>query len=138
MTTALLICDEPDLLQSEMESAWAKIEEAHERSGIGNLVRPSDLYLPPDEWWERATAVAGADLEHLGIARGDAETVELQSQPSPRFHGSIPAMLEEVKKHVAENRRVMVVAPNMGELERLADFFTEYGSFSPGHAHSWK
>jgi len=127
MTTALLICDEPDLLQSEMESAWAKIEEAHERSGIGNLVRPSDLYLPPDEWWERATAVAGADLEHLGIARGDAETVELQSQPSPRFHGSIPAMLEEVKKHVAENRRVMVVAPNMGELERLADFFTEYG-----------
>jgi transcription-repair coupling factor (superfamily II helicase) len=127
MPNALFICDEPDLLQSEMESAWAKIEEVHERSGIGNLVRPSDLYVPPDEWWRRIKSTAGADVEHLGLTRGDAETVELQSQPSPRFHGSIPAMLEEVKKHVAENRRVMVVAPNMGELERLADFFTEYG-----------
>src|SRR5437764_7447130 len=36
-------------------------------------------------------------------------------------------MLEEVKKQLSENRRVVVVAPNIGELERLADFFTEYG-----------
>jgi transcription-repair coupling factor (superfamily II helicase) len=127
MPNASLICDEPDALRSELESTWAKIEEAHERSGIGNLVRPSDLYVPPDEWWNRTQTVPGADLEHLGLMSEGVETVELQSQPSPRFHGSIPAMLEEVKKHVTENRRVMVVAPNMGELERLADFFTEYG-----------
>ena len=127
LPNASLICDEPDALRSELESAWAKIEEAHERSGIGNLVRPSDLYVPPDDWWNRIQTVPGAHLEHLGLMSAGVETVELQSQPSPRFHGSIPAMLEEVKKHVAENRRVMVVAPNMGELERLADFFTEYG-----------
>jgi len=36
-------------------------------------------------------------------------------------------MLEEVKKQIAQNRRVLVPAPNTGELERLAYFFTEYG-----------
>ncbi len=72
-------------------------------------------------------AAPGADIEHLGVTRPGTESVEFHTQPSPRFHGSIPAMLEEVKKHVAENRRVLVVAPNIGEMERLADFFTEYG-----------
>jgi transcription-repair coupling factor (superfamily II helicase) len=35
-------------------------------------------------------------------------------------------MLEEVKKHLGASRRVLVAAPNTGELERLADFLTEY------------
>ena len=125
---ASVIADEPDLLQSEFDAAWTKIEEAHERSGIGNLVRPEDIYLPPDEWLTRLQSAPGADFEHLGLTRPDEiETVEIHSQPSPRFHGSMPHLLEEVKKQIAENRRVLVAAPNIGEVERLADFFTEYG-----------
>jgi transcription-repair coupling factor (superfamily II helicase) len=128
LPNAAVIADEPELLNAEFASAWERIEDAHEHSGIGNLVRPEELYVPPDEWWPRLQASAGADFEHLGVTRSDAaETVEFQSQPSPRFHGSIPNMLEEVKKQLAENRRVIVAAPNTGELERLADFFTEYG-----------
>ncbi len=128
MPNASVIADEPDLLKNEFEAAWAKIEEAHERSEIGNLVRPEDLYLPPDEWLHRLQSAPGADLDHLGVTRSDEiETVEFHSQPSPRFHGSIPHLLEEVKKQIAENRRVLVAAPNIGEVERLADFFTEYG-----------
>ena len=100
---------------------WERIEAAHERSGIGNLVRPEELYVPPDEWWKRFQTSAGVDLEHLGVTRSDAiETLEFPSQPSPRFHGSIPNMLEEVKKQLAENRRVIIATPNTGELERLA------------------
>jgi len=125
---ASVIADEPEQLKSESETMWARIEEAHERSGVGNLVRPHDLYLAPEEWLSRVQSAPGADLEHLGITRSDEiETVEFQSQPSPRFHGSIPHLLGEVKKQIAENRRVLVAAPNIGEVERLADFFTEYG-----------
>ena len=129
LPNACVIADEPELLKSEIESAWEKIEDAHERSEMGNLVRPAELYVPPGEWWPRLQAAAGADFEHLGVTRSDdRETVEFHSQPSPRFHGSIPNMLEEVKKQLAENRRVIVATPNTGELERLADFFTEYGA----------
>jgi transcription-repair coupling factor (superfamily II helicase) len=124
---AAVIADEPELLTVELEQFWERVSEAHERSGVGNLVRPSDLYVSPEEWPKKVRSIPGVDLEHLGVTRGDdLETVELHSQPSPRFHGSIPMMLEEVKKHLAANRRVLVAAPNTGELERLADFLTEY------------
>ena len=35
-------------------------------------------------------------------------------------------MLDEVKKQIGEGRRVLVAVPNTGEVERLADVFSEY------------
>src|SRR5260221_195764 len=128
LPNAVVIADEPDLLKTELDAAWGKIGEAHERSGIGNLVRPADLYIEPDDWWQALGKTAGADFEHLGLTRAaDAETIEFHTQPSPRFHGSIPAMLEEVKKNLAGNRIVLIAAPNTGELDRLPDFVADSG-----------
>ena len=127
MPNAIVLQDEPDLLKAEFDQFWDRVEQSHERSGVGNLVRPEELYTPPNEWWSKFQTAPGADIEHLGLTRAGIDPVEFHTQPSPRFHGSIPAMLEEVKKHLAENRRVLVVTPNIGEMERLADFFTEYG-----------
>src|SRR5438093_4276545 len=124
---ALVITDEPENLKPEFEHTWSRIEEAHERSGVGNLVRPADLYLSPEEWWAKLGTLRGADVEHLGIERtGQAEAVTFHSQPTPRFHGSVPAMLERVQKQTAEGKRVLIAVPNTGEIERLADIFTEY------------
>src|SRR5882724_7041018 len=125
---ALVLAEEADNLKQEFDRVWSRIEEAHERSGIGNLVRPADLYLSPDDWWKRIATLPGADVEHLDIARStDIETaVSFLSQPTPRFHGSVPAMLEEVQKQIAERNRVLIAVPNTGEVERLADIFSEY------------
>jgi transcription-repair coupling factor (superfamily II helicase) len=125
---ALVVADEPDALKKELEHTWARIEEAHERSEVGNLVRPAELYFSPEDWWQKLAALPGAEMEHLGIARpGVAESVTFHSQPAQRFHGSVPAMLEDVKIQVSEQNRVLVAVPNIGEVERLADMFTEYG-----------
>ena len=135
LPNAAVLLDEPDLLRSEFDRFWTRVEEAHERSGVGNLVRPTDLYLPPDGWWPKVETLAGADLEHLGITRSeDADsTVNLQTQATPRFHGAIPAMLEEVKKLTSAGNQVLFSVPNTGEVERLADIFTEYNvSFKLG------
>jgi transcription-repair coupling factor (superfamily II helicase) len=123
---AAVVLDEPDALHSEFEHFWERLGEVHERSGIGNLVRPHDLYLPPDDWEQRLSQLASVELEHLGITRPGAQQLVLASQPTIRFHGSVPAMVEEVKKLTAEGRRVLFAAANTGELERLADIFTEY------------
>jgi transcription-repair coupling factor (superfamily II helicase) len=56
----------------------------------------------------------------------EGNLIEFNSQPTMRFHGSVPAMVEEVKKLTASGRRVIFAAPNTGEMERLADIFTEY------------
>ncbi len=66
---ARVILDEPEALGQELDKVWARIEEAHERGEIGNLVRPEDLYLAPDAWRETVKVIPGADLEYLAIAR---------------------------------------------------------------------
>jgi transcription-repair coupling factor (superfamily II helicase) len=125
---ASVVTDERENLAQELDRTWKRIEEAHDRSGVGNLVRPVDLYFPPEDWWKTLNTLPGADLEHLGITRGEPteSSVQLISQPTARFHGSVPAMLEEVQKLVAEGTGVVFAAPNTGEVERLADIFTEY------------
>src|SRR5437763_1326427 len=135
MPNAAVLLDEPDLLRSEFDRFWTRVEEAHERSGVGNLVRPTDLYLAPEDWRQKTATLTGADLEHLGITRSEdiESAVTLLTQPTPRFHGAIPAMLEEVRKLTAAGNEVLFSVPNTGEVERLADIFTEYNvSFKLG------
>jgi transcription-repair coupling factor (superfamily II helicase) len=70
---------------------------------------------------------SGLDVEQLGLASSNGrELVEFNSRPTPRFHGAVPKLLEEVKKLSAAGERVMLVAGSIGELERLADIFSEY------------
>jgi len=136
LPNAAILLDEPDQLTQEFDKFWTRVSEAHERSGVGNLVRPEDLYIAPDDWWKRTKALPGAEIEHLGITRDttDAQnTIQFLTQPSPRFHGAVPAMLEEVQKITKDGKRVLIAVPNIGEVERLADVFTEYNvSFKLG------
>jgi transcription-repair coupling factor (superfamily II helicase) len=140
---AAVLLDEPDQLTQEFDKFWSRIAEAHERSGVGNLVRPEDLYIAPAYWWEKTKALSGAEIEHLGITRTADELNEANAgseisdsfltQPSPRFHGQVPAILEEVQKITRDGKRVLIAVPNVGEVERLADVFTEYNvSFKLG------
>ncbi len=127
---ATVLLDEPDLLRAEFDRFWTRVGEMHERSGVGNLVLPDDLYLPPDAWWQKAATLTGADIEHLGVTRSETadSTVNFLTQPTPRFHGAVPAMLEEVKKLTDSGTQVLFSVPNTGEVERLADIFTEYNA----------
>jgi len=123
---AAVLADEPDAIRNEFDQVWSRIADAHERSGVGNLVRPTDLYLPPDDWWQKFKTWPGADLAHLEVRRpGEDEAVTFHSQPAQRFHGSATALLEEVKKQISEENRVLIAVPNIGEIERLADLFSE-------------
>ncbi len=125
---ALVLTNELEALRTEFDHVWSRIEQAHESSGVGNLVRPADLYLSPEDWWQKLATLPGADVEHLEIERSDdsAAAISFHTQPTPRFHGSVRTMLEEVKKLIADSRRVLIAVPNTGEVERLADIFSEY------------
>src|SRR5579864_6976548 len=59
LPNAAVLVDESDLLRAEFGRFWSRVEEAHERSGVGNLVRPVDLYLPPDNWWKKVACLTG-------------------------------------------------------------------------------
>jgi len=129
--SSLVLVDEPAAVLAKQEQWWNKVNERHERSGIGTLVRPEEIYFPPEEWNRRLAQAPGIDIERLGIgdpaSSDDAgEQATFRSRPTSRFHGSIPAMIEQVKKFTSEGKRVVFAVPNMGEVERMADIFTEY------------
>ena len=141
MPNAMVLLDEPSMIESEFDHWWERSQQRHEMSGVGKLAAPEDIYLPPEQWRRLVARLPGGSLEQLGLLRiAEAENalgitapeapgepmVEFLTQSTMRFHGSVPAMVEEVRKITADGRRVIFAAPNTGEMERLADIFTEY------------
>jgi transcription-repair coupling factor (superfamily II helicase) len=45
---AVLFVDEPAMVKNQVERWWNKVEQRHERSGIGSLITPEDIYLRPE------------------------------------------------------------------------------------------
>ncbi len=127
LPNATVILDEPDLLKETHDNWWTKVTGVHERSLVGNLVRPEDLYLTPEQWQQRLNESTTLAVEQLGIESDDeGEHLTLQTQPTTRFHGSVAAMTEEVERLTREGKRVMFAVSSTGEVERLADVFNEY------------
>ncbi len=125
--------EEPAMVQNQGERWWNKVEQRHDRAGIGSLVRPEDLYLSPWTLQDRIRGYSGCELDQLGAVdvldsdRSDASEVEFATRPTMRFHGSIPAFIDELKASMQNEARVLIAAPNQGEVERLAGLLHEYG-----------
>jgi transcription-repair coupling factor (superfamily II helicase) len=125
--------EEPAMVENQGERWWNKVEQRHERAGIGSLAGPSDLYLSPWELQDKVRAYCGCELDQLGAVdvldgdRSDASEIEFATRPTMRFHGSIPALIDQLKTLMEAEARVLIAAPNQGEVERLAGLMQEYG-----------
>ncbi len=139
---AVLIVDEPAMVRNQIDRWWNKVEQRHERSGIGSLVRPEDIYLRPEILTATLAAHMGLDLDQLGavdVLENDTTLgeIELPTRPTLRFHGSIPALTEQLKNLMTTETRIVLAAPHQGDVERLATVLRDYevpyrlGSRSP-------
>lgn len=124
--------EEPSMVKNQGERWWNKIEQRHERSGIGNLIRPEDIYLSPWDLDDRLRAFPGIELDQLGAVdvldadRSDLSEVDFATRPTMRFHGSIPALIDNLNALMKQEARIVLTAPNQGEVERLAGLLQEY------------
>ena len=119
------------MIQNQIDRWWNKVEQRHERASIGSLIRPEDIYLRPEVLAAQLSSHAGIDIDQLGavdVLEEDTTLGEIafQSRPTLRFHGSIPAFLEQVRSLMQQETRMLLVAPNQGEVERLANLLREY------------
>jgi transcription-repair coupling factor (superfamily II helicase) len=126
-----LFVDEPAMVRSQIDRWWSKVELRHERSGIGSLIRPEDIYLRPEVLQASLGAHMGLDLDQLGaidVLEEDATLgeIELPTRPTLRFHGSIPALTEQLKKLMVAETRIVLAAPHQGDVERLATVLRDY------------
>ncbi|MEO6803267.1 MAG: CarD family transcriptional regulator, partial [Granulicella sp.] len=130
--TPRVFIEEPSMVKNQGERWWNKIEQRHERSGIGNLVRPEDIYLSPWDLDDRLRRYSGCELDQLGLVdvldadRSDLSEVDFATRPTQRFHGSIPALIDAIKSLMQQDARILLAAPNQGEVERLAGLLQEY------------
>jgi transcription-repair coupling factor (superfamily II helicase) len=127
----MLFVEEPGLVRNQIERWWNKVEQRHERSAIGSLLTPEDIYVRPEILQASLDAHPGLDLDQLGVIDVlDQETtlgeVELPTRPTLRFHGSIPALTEQLRNLMAADTRTILAAPHMGDVERLATVLREY------------
>ncbi len=126
-----LFVDEPAMVRNQIERWWNKVEQRHERSGIGSLITPEDIYLQPDVLRSQLESHMGLDLDQLGaidVLEEDTTLgeIELDTRPTLRFHGSIPALTAQLKTLMETEARIVLAAPNQGDVERLATLLREY------------
>ncbi len=131
-TSTRVFVEEPAMVKNQGERWWNKVEQRHDRSGIGSLVRAEDIYLSPWDLEDRLRRTTGCDLDQLGAVdvldaeRNELSEIEFATRPTQRFHGSIPAMIEALQSLMRQEARILLTAPNQGEVERLAGLLQEY------------
>ncbi|HEX4007937.1 MAG TPA: transcription-repair coupling factor [Acidobacteriaceae bacterium] len=126
-----LFVEEPAMIRNQIDRWWNKVEQRHERSSMGSLIRPEDIYVRPELLQARLASHPGLDIDQLGAVDvlEEDETlgeIEFHSRPTLRFHGSIPALVEQIRTLMQQEVRTLLVAPNQGEVERLATLLREY------------
>jgi transcription-repair coupling factor (superfamily II helicase) len=145
---SVLFVDEPGMVRSQIDRWWSKVEQRHERSGIGNLIRPEDIYLRPEILQRLLQAHSGLDFDQLGavdVLDEDATLGEIaiNTRPTLRFHGSIPALTEQLRKLMEAETHIVIAAANQGDVERTATILRDYlipyrlGSRAVGHGETF-
>ena len=122
---------EPGMVLNQIDRWWTKVEQRHERSGIGSLITPEDIYLHPEMLKAQLASHMGLDLDQLGAvdvidADNTLGEIEVPTRPTLRFHGSIPALTEQLRTLIAAETHIVLAAPNQGDVERLATVMREY------------
>jgi transcription-repair coupling factor (superfamily II helicase) len=131
-STTRVFLEEPAMVKNQGERWWNKVEQRHERSGIGSLVRPEDIYVSPWEFDDLLRRFSGVELDQLGAVdvldadRSDLSEVDFATRPTQRFHGAIPVLIDAINGLMEQDARVLITAPNQGEVERLASLLQEY------------
>ncbi len=128
---SVLFVEEPGMLRNHLERWWNKLEQRHERSNIGALIEPRDLYREPELLLALISNQPGLDLDQLGIVDVlDDDTtlgeIAFATRPTLRFHGNGVALTEQIRSLIEAGQRLVIASANQGELERMADLLREH------------
>ena len=97
-----LFVEEPAMVKNQLDRWWNKVEQRHDRTSIGSLITPADIYLRPEILLAQLESHPGLDIDQLGAVDVlDEDTtlgeIAFASRPTLRFHGSIPALIEQLR-----------------------------------------
>ena len=91
-----------------------------------DLRRGEDGGLRPAATKASAITLGGGPEAAAAAGAAPAQIRTLQTQPTTRYHGNVPAFIAEARTRIASGENVMVSAASTGELERFADICHEF------------
>ena len=128
----LVIVEEPQSAFAELERLGERLEAEFQQAGRYARVRPEQLYLSSEEMKVHLAATRRVYLEELGLTPPEPgatlQEFALASQPAPRFQGNVKQCTDELRRLLAQGYRIVFFAGTTGDVERLSDIFSEYGS----------
>ena len=121
----IVILDEPQALDEAAREFFANARETLQDSPDVTEDAIASYFFT-DDWQRRLSGHARLELGHLPVTREGIETRTMQTQPTTRYHGNVPAFMAEARERIAAGGRVLLAAANLGELERFVDLCHEY------------
>ncbi|MCC7155222.1 MAG: transcription-repair coupling factor, partial [Bryobacterales bacterium] len=120
----IVVWDEPELARETAARLWKRIEPAEETPQID----PGLIFLRWGELQAANTERREVELRELALEPPPHGIIQLAipSRPSTAFRNNIQAAINQARSLVEHGSRVAFFASASGELERLADIFTEY------------
>ncbi len=124
---ALVVVLEPAAVARQLRKGWEHLHAQYAAHGAGGGPAPETLMFPPEEVAAMLGALPGADLGELRLAPADGGgELAWPSRPIAAGGGGLPRLVEELRAALEAREQRVLVAANLGEVERLADVFREY------------
>ncbi len=120
----LLVIDEPEMTSGAATRFWTRLEG----STGAVIVKPERGAFTWDQFLERSHKGDTLEIRELDPIGIDEARIgfEISTRPSMAFHGNLQVAIREAKNLLESGRRLAFFAPTLGEIERLADVFSEY------------
>jgi transcription-repair coupling factor (superfamily II helicase) len=115
--TPLILIDEPELTAAAADRLWSRLEAQ---------IKPESATLRWDEFSEIAAQKDILEIRQLDLGAANKDSFYISSRPSMAFHGNLQVAIREAKTLLEAGVRLAFFAPTSGEVERLADVFSEY------------
>lgn len=113
----LILIDEPDLTKAAAERLWTRLDPQY---------RPESVMLTWDEFAAGASKQDVLEVRQLDVGEADENHFYISSRPSLAFHGNLQVAIRESRTLLESGVQLAFFAPTSGEIERLADVFSEY------------
>ncbi|MGH9535813.1 MAG: transcription-repair coupling factor [Terriglobales bacterium] len=125
---AMVLVLEPEAVARRMAKDWEHLQTRYAAHPDSRALAPAPeaLCFSPAEFAALLAALPGAGLSELRLARPQGPAaLEWRSRPVASA-GGLPRLVEDLRAARAAGEQRVLVAANLGEVERLADVFREY------------
>jgi transcription-repair coupling factor (superfamily II helicase) len=129
MPKCVLFIEEPAMVRNQIERWWNKVEQRHERSGIGSLITPEDIYLGPKFCRPSSNRTWASISINSASSTCSTKTPPSARLSSTRAHAALPRLhsrADEQLKKLMEPSRASCSPPQPGRRRALATMLREY------------